>query len=207
MGRAWTSLAPEERVAALAGLALWASMFLPWYGKSVTETVQGSLRAASYTLSAFAAFSFVEAAVLLVASSVLVLLFARAERRAFHLPGGDGSVLLVAGVWTSVLVFYRMLDKPGTSGNARLTTTIGLQWGIFVAMAAAIGLVYAGTRLRGAHRPEPARVEDPTLQPRRRPPPPADAEPARREEPRGGGRREGETKWVETREENTTNQK
>jgi hypothetical protein len=191
---AWRSLDPEQRIAALAAVVLWASMFLPWYGKSVTEPVKGSLRAASYTLSAFGAFSFVEAAVLLVATSVLVLLFARAERRAFHLPGGDGAVILVAGAWTSLLVFYRMLDKPGTTGNAQLTTTIGLQWGIFVAIAGAIALTYAGTRLRSAHRPEPARLEDPTLRveaprprPRspappptaRRPPPPAPVTPAR----------------------------
>jgi hypothetical protein len=174
---AWTSLAPEQRLAAVAGLVLWVSMFLPWYGKSVTETVRGSLSAASYTLSAFGAFSFVEAAVLLVASSVLVLLFARAERRAFHLPGGDGGVIVAAGAWTGVLVFYRMLDKPGTTGNAQLTTTIGLQWGIFVAMGAAIALAYAGTRLRAAHRPEPTRVEDPTL-----PTPQARARPRRRED-------------------------
>ncbi len=178
---AWAALAAEQRLAAGAALVLWASMFLPWYGKSVTEPIKGSLRAASYTLSAFGAFSFVEAAVLLVASAVLALLFARAERRAFHLPGGDGSVILLAGAWTGVLVFYRMLDKPGTMGNAQLSTTIGLQWGIFVALGAAIGLAYAGTRLRAARRPEPARVEDPTLRTRRpaaRAPAPAPA-PAR----------------------------
>ncbi len=172
--RAALSLAPEERLAALAALGLWISMFLPWYGKSVTEPVSGSLRSAAYKLTAFGAFSFVEAAVLLVSAAVLALLFARAERRAFHLPGGDGGVILVAGAWTSLLIFYRMLDKPGTTGNARLTATIGLQWGIFVAMFAAIGLGYAGTRLRSARRPEPARVEDPTLRPPRpRPRPPA----------------------------------
>ncbi len=138
-------------------------MFLPWYGKSVTETVKNSLQAAGYDLSAFGAFSFVEAAVLLVASAVLALVFARAERRAFHLPGGDGLVILAAGVWVSVLIFYRMLDKPGTTGNDRLTTTVGLQWGIFFALAASISLAYAGARVRAAHRPEPALRDDPTV--------------------------------------------
>jgi hypothetical protein len=157
------ALEPEQRIAALAALALWASMFLPWYGKSVTETVKDSLRAAGYDLTAFGAFSFVEAAVLLVAAAVLLLLFARAERRAFHLPGGDGLVILAGGVWVSLLIFYRMLDKPGTTGNDRLTTTVGLQWGIFVALAAAISLAYAGARVRAAHRPEPALRDDPTV--------------------------------------------
>ncbi len=157
------ALAPEQRIAAGAALALWLSMFLPWYGKSVTETVKNSLRAAGYDLSAFGAFSFVEAAVLLVASAVLALLFARAERRAFHLPGGDGLVILAGGVWVSVLIFYRMLDKPGTTGNDRLTTTVGLQWGIFFALAASISLAYAGARVRAAHRPEPALRDDPTV--------------------------------------------
>src|SRR5206468_6955825 len=156
-------LAPEQRIAGGAALALWISMFLPWYGKSVTETVKNSLRAAGYDLSAFGAFSFVEAAVLLVASAVLALLFARAERRAFHLPGGDGLVILAGGIWVSVLIFYRMLDKPGTTGNDRLSTTVGLQWGIFFALAASISLAYAGARVRAAHRPEPALRDDPTV--------------------------------------------
>jgi hypothetical protein len=164
--RAIRALAPEQRIAGGAALALWISMFLPWYGKSVTETVKNSLRAAGYDLSAFGAFSFVEAAVLLVASAVLALLFARAERRAFHLPGGDGLVILAGGIWVSVLIFYRMLDKPGTTGNDRLSTTVGLQWGIFFALAASISLAYAGARVRAAHRPEPALRDDPTV-PRR----------------------------------------
>jgi hypothetical protein len=161
--RALGALEPEQRIAAGAALALWISMFLPWYGKSVTETVKNSLRAAGYDLSAFGAFSFVEAAVLLVATAVLALLFARAERRAFHLPGGDGLVILAGGVWVSVLIFYRMLDKPGTTGNDRLTTTVGLQWGIFFALAASLSLAYAGARVRAAHRPEPALRDDPTV--------------------------------------------
>jgi hypothetical protein len=187
------ALEPEQRIAAGAALALWISMFLPWYGKSVTETVKNSLRAAGYDLSAFGAFSFVEAAVLLVASAVLALLFARAERRAFHLPGGDGLVILAGGVWVSVLIFYRMLDKPGTTGNDRLTTTVGLQWGIFFALAASISLAYAGARVRAAHRPEPTLRDDPTVSRRvasrpsgRRTTTPAGPPPARPESARDG---------------------
>jgi hypothetical protein len=161
--RAVRALEPEQRIAATAALALWLTMFLPWYGKSVAEFVHSEPQSTGYDLSAFSAFSFVEAAVLLVSAAVLVLLFARAERRAFHLPGGDGLVILAGGVWVSLLIFYRMLDKPGTTGNDRLTTTVGLEWGIFFALGASISLAYAGARIRAAHRPEPALRDDPTV--------------------------------------------
>jgi hypothetical protein len=86
---------------------------------------------------------------------VLGLLFARAEGRQFQLPGGDGLVVIVAGGWTALLIFYRLLDKPGLKGNDRITATVGVQWGIFIALLVAIGLVYAGTRMRLVERPEP----------------------------------------------------
>jgi hypothetical protein len=135
---AWRALAREQRATALAALALWLTMFLPWYSRTAFVTVDKSPRSAAYSVSAFGAFSFVEAAVLLVSVAVLVLLFARAERRAFHLPGGDGAVIALAGAWVALLIFYRMLDKPGTQGIASGTTTWGVQWGIFIAFCAPI---------------------------------------------------------------------
>jgi len=157
------ALEPEQRIAGLAALALWISMFLPWYSKTVLELVKSSLQQGGYDLSAFGAFSFVEAAVLLVASATLALLFARGERRAFHLPGGDGLVILAGGIWVSLLIFYRMLDKPVLTGTDKVAATVGLQWGIFFALAASISLAYAGARVRAAHRPEPALRDDPTV--------------------------------------------
>ena len=47
--------------------------------------------------------------VLALAAGVLVLLFRRAEGRAFHLPGGDGAVITAAGLWACVLVIWRMV--------------------------------------------------------------------------------------------------
>ena len=67
-------------------------MFLPWYEKN---TVRGS-RFIGDAVSAFGTLSFVEAAIFLVSAGVLALLFTRAEGREFELPGGDGTVILVA---------------------------------------------------------------------------------------------------------------
>ncbi len=176
---AWRALTPEQRLAALAALGLFASMFLPWYSKTDTVVVRGAAKATETSLSAFQAFSFVEAAVLLVSAAVLSMLFARAEGRDFQLPGGDGVIVMIAGGWTALLIFYRLLDKPGLQGNERVTATVGVEWGIFIALLLALGVAYAGGRMRALERPEP-----PLRRPRRGgprapvdPPPPRDARP------------------------------
>jgi hypothetical protein len=162
--RAWNLLEPEQRLAALAALALWVTMLLPWYVDTISIVpAKGSAQVTRETLTAFGSFSFVEAAVLLVSAGVLALLFARAERRAFHLPGGDGFIITAGGVWTAILIFYRMLDTPHASVSAsRIVTDVGLKWGIFLALIAALGLAYAGVRVKAAHRPEPDLASDPT---------------------------------------------
>jgi hypothetical protein len=152
---AWRALEPEQRLAAIAALGLFVSMFLPWYSQTDTVVVGNAARATQRSLSAFQAFSFVEAAVLLVSAGVLGMLFARVERYPFRLPGGDGAVTMIAGGWTALLIFYRLLDKPGLQGTQRITATVGVQWGIFIALLLALTLAYAGRRMRATERPEP----------------------------------------------------
>jgi hypothetical protein len=154
--RAWKALPSESRLAAYASGALFFTLFLPWYQVTLIAPAKAEkLQSASASITGWGAFSFVEAAVLLVAAGVLTLLFQRAEGRAFHLPGGDGGVILAAGLWTCVLIVWRIFDKQGASTSGPSATTSGIEWGIFVALAAAAFLAYAGSRIRAAHRPEP----------------------------------------------------
>ena len=158
------SLPPESRMTGGAAAALVVSLLLPWYqvsyfrgGDAVTDS-----------RSALQVFTWVEAAILLVALAVLFLVYARAQRQAFHLPGGDGVVVSVAGGWALALIVWRLFDKPNVDERA---ATVGIQWGIFFALLAAAALVAAGARVRAAGRPEP-------------PNPTADEEPEWEEPPR-----------------------
>ncbi|MGB2711994.1 MAG: hypothetical protein WBC33_10805, partial [Conexibacter sp.] len=137
LGAAWRRLTPEGRLATFAAAGLFVAMFLPWYQQNTFVQDRGIV---PHDVSAFGVFSFVEAAVLLVALGVLALLFARAERRAFHLPGGDGTVLMGAGLWAALLLVWRLFDKPGVDAGG---VNVGVQWGIFFALAAACLLAYA----------------------------------------------------------------
>jgi hypothetical protein len=142
------ALPAELRLSAAAAAALAASLILPWYQKSYFQgqkVVQGDV-------SALGVFTFVEAAVLLVSIAVLFLVWARSQRKAFHLPGGDGAAITLAGGWALLLLVWRLFDKPSIQG---VGVTVGIQWGIFGALLAAGALVAAGARVRAAHRPEP----------------------------------------------------
>jgi hypothetical protein len=168
LSSAWRALTPDQRLAGGASAALFVTMFLPWYQQNAVVNAPRTAPLQSRNLNAFQVFSFVEAAVLLVALAVLYLLFARGERRSFQLPGGDGAVVFAAGIWVALLLVLRLFDKPGITSHG-IAANVGIQWGIFFALAAAGLLALAGSRMRAARRPEPPLVR----RPRRPLPPPA----------------------------------
>jgi hypothetical protein len=147
MTRAWGALAPEQRIATVAALALLVTMFLPWYDLQSLDRKSDAIY--SHSISAFGDVSFVEAAVFLVAAGVIALMFARAERRDFHMPGSDGAVVMAAGAWAALLIFYRVFSRPDGHGYP-----VGIEWGFFLAFVAAGTLGYAGWRMRATSMPE-----------------------------------------------------
>jgi hypothetical protein len=145
--RAWGALAPEQRLAAVAAIALLVTMFFPWYDLQSLNRKTGAIN--SHSISAFGDVSFVEAAVFLVAAGVIALMFARAERRDFHVPGSDGAVVMVAGAWATLLIFYRVFSRPAGHGYP-----VGIEWGFLLAFLAAGVLTFAGWRMRATSTPE-----------------------------------------------------
>jgi hypothetical protein len=156
------ALDPDQRLAGMATIALLVTLFLPWYEATLVE--RG--RPTTVTFNAFDVMTFVEAAVLLVALGVFALLFARGERRGFHLPGGDGAVILAAGAWSAVLLLWRVFDRP----DIERAVQVGVTWGFFFAFLAAAALAAAGWRIRHAARPEPP---NPAAEPGPAAPPPS----------------------------------
>jgi hypothetical protein len=145
---ALSALDAEQRLAAIAAVALAGSLFLPWWRDPVLGISYVAVRR----------LSFLELALILVAAGVLVLLIRRAEGRFFHLPLSDGTLIAVAGAWSSLLVVFRMIDGP-TRTVANLTRDYELRWGALVALAASVTLVVAGVRERRKRHPgEPEAV-------------------------------------------------
>jgi hypothetical protein len=153
---AWRAMKPEQRLAVAASLAMLVTMFFPWYG--LQSVSKGEIK--SHTINAFGDISFVEAAVFLVAIAVIAAMVARAEGREFHLPGGDGTIVFIAGAWAALLIFYRVFDRPAGHGYP-----VGIEWGFFLAFVATGTLAYAGWRIRTSERGQP-----PLSRARNRPP-------------------------------------
>jgi hypothetical protein len=146
---------PQIR-AGITAAALLFCMLLPWYRQSFPRKDGPGVD--HDNLNAFGAFSWVEAAVLLVSGAVLYLLYSRTQKKAFHLPGGDGWAVTIAGFWCVFLLVWRLFDRPDIEQGS-----VGVQWGLFVTMAVAGALAAAGQAMRAEHRPEPPNpAEDPT---------------------------------------------
>lgn len=165
-------LPPELRNAGIAAAALMLTLFLPWYEQSYVP--EGSRVFVQRNVGALGVFTFVEAAVLLVAAAVLFLVWARSDKKGFHLPGGDGTAIAMAGGWALLLLVWRLFDKPDAADPS---TDYGIQWGMFAALAAAGALLATGLRVRAAHRPEPP---NPAAEAGPPEPPPSEPRPPRR---------------------------
>ena len=139
-----------QKLAAGAAVAMFITMFLPWYEERTAAVVDGRLERTTDNLAPFQIFSFIEAAVLLVALGVIALIALRVRGATFALPGGDGSVIAGAGLWVVLLLFIRLFDTPDGVGSGQLQVGVGIQWGLFVAFLAAGALCAAGLRLRAA---------------------------------------------------------
>jgi hypothetical protein len=148
--RAFRALGREQRISALAALVLWITMFLPWY--SETGIVANKSAAVSVSLSAWNAFGLVQVLVLVLSLGTFAFLFARGERRALGAPLGETSiVVLSSGALAAVLIIYGMFDRPG--GGAGIST--GIEWGIFLALLAAIWLGWTGLAAQRGQRHAP----------------------------------------------------
>jgi hypothetical protein len=136
------SLDSEQRLAGIGAAGILVSMFTPWWRDPV------------FGLSSWAVnrLTFDELALTLVAGSVLLLLYRRAQGRVFHLPLSDGTLEAGAGLWSCVIVIARALDPPTRTVKTEVLD-YDVRWGLLLCLASAALLAVAGIRARRRHHP------------------------------------------------------
>ena len=131
------SLGAHERLAAIGVGIVAVSLLLPWYGVTFAGLVRTPASSAG----------FLELAIVLTLVATGYLIVRSEGGPAFPRPLHTGTLIAAAGVWTGVLVGYRMIDPPdlGIFGAAY---GVGLRYGIFVGLGGAVLIVVGGLRCR-----------------------------------------------------------
>jgi uncharacterized membrane protein len=110
-----------EVVAALAGGALLASLFLPWYGDD---------------LSGWGVLAVIDVLLALVAVLALSLAPVTAAQRAPAVPLAVAVLVTIAGALAALLVVFRAIALPDGAD--------GREWGLWLALAGTLGVVAGG---------------------------------------------------------------
>lgn len=143
MLEAYRRLDVHQRLGAVGALIVIASMFLPWYGLPLGGGI---------AKTGFTALGWAELALLMTVGAALVLLYEHARGRVLPFPLDEGTLMLVSGLWSGLLVVYLMFDRP-TFRLGSFDQTYNLRYGIFIALSGASLLFVAGLRERGAAHP------------------------------------------------------
>jgi hypothetical protein len=116
-----------EWIAALSGVALLVSLFLPWYGAGAEDDASG-----------WQALAAVDIALALVAAFAVALLLVTATQRVPAVPVALSTIVTLVGMIGVVLVLIRLAGVPGGFDGREL--------GVWLGLIAAIGIV-AGAAL------------------------------------------------------------
>jgi hypothetical protein len=150
-----------EWLAAASGVALFVSLFLPWYevgsgayldrspgGSGVT--FYGPLAGA--TATGWESLDAIDVVLALVAASAVLLAIVTATQRVPAVPIALAALISLFGSVGVILVLLRALDLPDWAG--------GRKGGLWLALAGALGIVAgAWLSMREEIRPGGARVE------------------------------------------------
>ena len=114
-----------EWIAALSGVALLVSLFLPWYGASTEDDASG-----------WQALAAVDIALALVAAFGVALLLITASQRVPAVPIALSAIVSIVGLIGVVLVLIRLANLPDAYDGREL--------GVWLGLIAAIGIVAGG---------------------------------------------------------------
>jgi hypothetical protein len=141
-------LGGNERIAVIGAAVMVGSLFLPWYESPISNDL---------VLTGIGAFSWAEAALVLIAGATTFLALQGGGGYVPPRPLREWALFVVAGCWSALIVLYRIADRPRFT-LAGHDEPYDLHYAIFVALAGAVVIVMAGVRMRPrerAKRPQP----------------------------------------------------
>jgi hypothetical protein len=140
-----------EWIAAASGAALLVSLFLPWYGTGGESS------------TAWQSFAVLDVVLALLSAAGVALAFVTAAQRAPAVPIALSAFVTIGGIVGVLIVLLRVANLPGAAD--------GREWGLWLALVAAAGLLAGGgVAMRDERLSPPGRHTDLTGRPTPAPP-------------------------------------
>jgi len=119
-----------DRISLGDAILLFISLFLPWYKVSVS--IGGISRSESG--HAFETLKYTDIILLLISIAVVAIIILIAQGT---LDAALAPIVLVVGAIATLLILYRMIDKPGPDVDG---LDVGLGFGIFLGLIGAVAI-------------------------------------------------------------------
>lgn len=178
-------LSTGEKIAGASGILLFVFMFFDWFGAEVSGGGGGFLTAsATASANAWDALDVIPIFLVIAIVAAVGVAILRLSDAVFEPAIPANAVVAVLGGLAVLLILYRIVDPPGGTDVPGLSVDVSPEFGIFLALLAAIGIAYGGysamkeegvtfgdtaDRLGGTPAPPPS---DPAAAPPSAPPPP-----------------------------------
>jgi hypothetical protein len=143
-------LSGNERIAVIGAGVIVGSLLLPWYESPISNDL---------VLTGFGAFSWAEAALVLIAAATTFLALQAGGGYVPPRPLREWALFVAAGSWAGLIELYRMADRPRFT-LAGHDEPYDLHYAIFVALGGAVIIVMAGLRMRPRERAKRPRAPD-----------------------------------------------
>ena len=143
-------LGGNERIAVIGCAVMVGSLLLPWYESPISNDL---------VFTGIGAFGWAEATLVLIAAATTFLALQGGGGYVPPRPLREWGLFVVAGCWASLIVLYRMVDRPNFT-LAGHDEPYDLHYAIFVALAGAVVIVMAGLRMRPRERAKRPRAPD-----------------------------------------------
>ena len=136
MSESFRALGANDRLVALGIGVVAVSLLRPWHGVMTGD----------YVKTPASAIGFIEVAIVLTLAAGVYLLVRAARDQPLPAPLHIGTLFALAGVWTAVLIAYRIFDRPDFAEFPG--ERVALRYGIFIAFAGAALIVVGGLAQR-----------------------------------------------------------
>jgi hypothetical protein len=133
-----------EKIAAASAILLFIFMFFEWFGVEVSGVGGFSGTVSGEGGSAWDALDYIPIVLVITIVAALGLAAIRLSDSTFEPPVPMSTVVTVLGVFSALLILFRIIDPPTFASFGGVSVDATLSIGIFLGLISAAGIAYGG---------------------------------------------------------------